>query len=72
MTVPEPSVCSLCGGDGELAVVALDGDEFNVDRYLPCPSCTCVICGQRTAAIGGECGDCWTDEDTAAVRRADR
>jgi hypothetical protein len=66
--VSAPTACPTCEGYG-LILRPLNADVTSVE---PCPDCTCVICGQRTAAIGGECGECYVAEDTAAVRRADQ
>lgn len=69
MTAPAPSACPTCHGTG--LVAAMTNDPSVLTTRL-CPDCHCPICWRPTAAIGGECGDCWTDEDAAAVRREDR
>jgi hypothetical protein len=35
------------------------------------PTVVCRVCGKPDVDGVGECGDCFTDDDTAARRRAD-
>lgn len=72
MTVPEPSVCPRCGGEGWVLLQELTtAVGWLVEVY--CPECRCVACGKPTTY--GLCEDCeavdWVAGDTAA-RRAER
>jgi hypothetical protein len=65
MTVPMPEVCPRCDSEGWL--------EYGL-TVMPvlCPDCRCVICGQRAAAIDGECGECYDEADRYFARVGDR
>lgn len=69
MTLPEPSVCPRCDGEGEIA--ALDRGLWGFD---PCPDCCCTCCGDHTG--GGFCADCeqadWLDCELSYGRGQDR
>ena len=61
-TVPAPSVCRVCDGEGVLLFA-----EGRVGG--PCPACSCECCGQATATPP-ECKGCGIREDAMQVRRA--
>ncbi len=64
--VAAPDVCSTCQGDTTLVV-----ERRGVDVEVPCPGCSCAICGQTTDTPP-ECGDCWAAAEAAYERRCDR
>lgn len=63
MTVPAPSACERCSGDG---VVERGG------RLRPCPDCRCVRCVRPAVGLCGECeAEDFVAADTAYRRRVD-
>lgn len=72
-TVPEPSVCKTCGGEGYIFV------DYDDDEDVPCPDCSvCMECGAPEPS-GRLCWRChedeardWDIDDRIMVRRADR
>jgi hypothetical protein len=59
----------MCEGDEWLWWTRRD-EHGITEWHVPCIGCCCQICGKPGA--GPECGDCFTAEDAAAVRREDR
>ena len=66
VTVPAPSVCPTCKGDGVL--LGHVGALMQSER--PCPRCSCEFCGQPTDTPP-ECRDCAVREDDIQRRRED-
>ena len=73
MTLPEPSICPRCDGEGTLPTLSqVLGVEVLVEA--PCPDCCCPACGVCTG--GGLCGGHeeadWLDCELSYGRRRDR
>lgn len=66
MTAPAVTVCATCSGETTVVV-----ETRSVDVEVPCPGCSCSVCGKATTTPP-ECIDCWDRAERNFKRRCDQ